>query len=294
MRTHTPFLALPVLLSLACSAVEAQSNPVVSEGMRYSPGGTALHTTLAMPSPLTRGDTVRARDVLVNLADTAITAAANPCRIRFGGTLQLRVIGEERQDCPAAAVRLAPGDSLPTERVAVVVSAPGEFSLEVARSGTSADGQGSWNGSSMNRVTVVEPASAARLARAPRRPSTRIPFVLHVRGTSAAGITEQDLESIVTQSGYPEGALAMRLDPDAPAAAPGLLVLVVEVEWQAGGGVGTRMGYVQRAWKCGESSGTADSVGSPAVFGADFSARLREQFRAYSRCSPRVASAGAR
>lgn len=53
--------------------------------MHQDPRATALHGIVERSDPMSEGDTIRLREVLVNLADTAIAAAANPCRPRLGG-----------------------------------------------------------------------------------------------------------------------------------------------------------------------------------------------------------------
>lgn len=292
MRVHPSCLALPLLLAAACSRLEARSTGVIGEAMQQDPRATALHSIVERSDPVSVGDTIRLREVLVNLADTAITAAANPCRTRLGGTLQVRVLGEPGQDCPAAAVRLAPGDSLATERLAVVASPAGEYMLEVRRSGTSADGQSSWDGVSTSRVRVMEPGEGPRRARAPRVARPRVPFVLRVRGTPPPGTTEERLSTLVQQTATRAGVFPMALHPGAPAAAPGLLVLAVSVAWNADGSHEVTLGYEQGGRRC---AGSAAAGRSPnrAAFEADLALRVRSQLQAYAGCLPRMASAAA-
>ncbi|HEX8274433.1 MAG TPA: hypothetical protein VF615_17475 [Longimicrobiaceae bacterium] len=293
MRDPTPLLALSLLLAAACSRLEARSTGVIGESMQQDPRATALHSIVEHSEPVSVGDTIRLREVLVNLADTAITAAANPCRPRLGGTLQVRVLGDPRQDCPAAPVRIAPGDSLATERLAVVASPPGVYELELRRSGASADRRSSWDGVSTSRVRVVEPGREPRRARAPRVASPRIPFVLRVHGTPRPGTTQEGLSKLVQKAATPLGVFPIELHPDAPAAAPGLVVLAVSVAWSADGSHEVTMGYEQGGRRCAGSS-AAGRFPNRAAFEEDLALRVRSQLQAYAGCLPRLASAAAR
>ena len=289
MRNRTPLFAVPVFLALAWGSAAAQSGRVAGESMMQSPREYALLSHVERLDPLARGDTVRVREVVVNLADTAITVTADPCRVRFGGTLRVEVPGAGRQTCPAAPARVAPGDSLAAERIAVVASPPGVYALEIDGSGLDVQGSGIGQESSMSRVTVADAGASARQARTGRTPSARLPFVLHVSGTPPAGIGEHDLETIVSQAARQEGVIAMQLHPDAPAAAPGLLVLVVHVEWRSDGEAGIAMGYFRQGWSCGQSTNDMGTRSSLAVFGADLAGRVQNQLRFYPRCYPRTA-----
>ncbi len=294
MRILAPLVALPVLLALARAPAAAQSGRVSGESVLQSPGEYALISHVERLDPLARGDTVRVREVVVNLADTAITVTVDPCRIRIGGTLRVEVPGGERQACPAAPARIAPGDSLAAERIAVVASPPGVYALEVGGSGLAIQGSGTGGGMSMSRVTVADAGASARQARTGRMPSARLPFVLQVSGTPPTGVGEHDLATIVSQVARQEGVIAMQLHPDAPAAAPGLLVLLVHVQWKSDGGAGIAMGYFRQGWSCGQSTSETGTRSSLAVFGADLAGRVQSQLRFYPRCFPRTASTAAR
>lgn len=284
MRTLPRSLAfLPLLAGLSGAPDPAVAQMVsTSQSLDLHPRFAARFTS-GYASPLATGDTVRVRSVLINLSDSTLTVDPRPCEIRFVGELAVLAVGGER-DCRADPVRVAPGDSLWTERAFVVTSPPGEYRAGL-RNGAFVMGRRSPFGASEGRskITVVEPG--ARIARPPAladaRPPVRLPFVVRWSGEPRADLTERQLENIASDalSNLAEGLRALPLHPGTPALGR-LTHIEVSFEQRVGADFRLSLAVVHpQAGRCYSHSfnyGSSAGGMAPALLGAMVALHLRD------------------
>ncbi|HEX8695312.1 MAG TPA: hypothetical protein VF746_23070 [Longimicrobium sp.] len=267
--------------------------PAAAQGLDLLPR-FAARLTSGYASPLATGDTVRVRSVLINLSDSTLAVDVRPCEIRFVGELAVADVGGER-DCRADPVRVAPGDSLWTERAFVVTSPPGEYRAGL-RNGAFVMGRQSPFGASegSSTVTVVEPG--ARIALPPSladtRPPVRVPFVVRWSGEPRADLTERELERIAEDAlSVPgERLTALPLHPGTPALGR-LAHVQVSFEQRAGADFRLSLAVVHpQAGTChSHGFNYSSSVGlSPALLGAMIALRLRDASSSarFAQCFP--------
>lgn len=283
MRTLPRSLAfLPLLAGLSGAPDPAAAQMVsTSQSLDLHPRFAARFTS-GYASPLATGDTVRVRSVLINLSDSTLTVDPRPCEIRFVGELAVLAVGGER-DCRADPVRVAPGDSLWTERVFVVTSPPGEYRAGL-RNGAFVVGRRSPFGASegSSTVTVVEPGARTDLppVLADTRPPVRLPFVVRWSGEPRADLTEDQLERIASDalSSPGEGLRALPLHPGTPALGR-LAYVQVTFEQKAGADFTLSLAVVHpQAGRCYSHSfnyGSSAGGMAPALLGAMIALQVR-------------------
>lgn len=274
MRTLTlpPRAILSALFLTSLSAPVAGQTPGVlgAESMGMSPRVFATHSWVDRQT-VAPGDTVHARMVAINLADTTITLTADPCGMHFSGDLQVTPLGGARE-CTPAPVRIPPGDSLAADWAAVVTSPPGRYRVTMREEVIVGH-----SGAQTFELTVVEPGDSRNRVRGPGRPTPRLPFVLRFRGEEGSDVSESDVESIVEHAVGMRDYLALPLHPGVPAAVKGFAYLLVEVERRRSGEYDIGMAWMDREGRaCGRSRTTA-MVRTPVLFGAHLAVLIRER-----------------
>src|SRR3712207_1992204 len=94
MRMHPRLAAFSLLLAEVCTAAVPAAAQTVSvtigEGLDLLPRRAARLTSVFPQQPLSRGDTLRVRSLLINLSDRAFEADADPCGLRQIGRASWR------------------------------------------------------------------------------------------------------------------------------------------------------------------------------------------------------------